>query len=132
MSLADLGLIGNCQLSALVRRDGAIVWSCMPRFDSEPLFARLLDEERGGSFVIRSAEEVLGTQRYVPNTNVLETNFEAEEGSFRVIDFAPRFMQYERSFRPTKLIRVVEPISGTDYFIGTGVYLVTEEKGGRL
>ncbi len=113
MSLADLGLIGNCQLSALVRRDGAIVWSCMPRFDSEPLFARLLDEERGGSFVIRSAEEVLGTQRYVPNTNVLETSFEAEEGSFRVIDFAPRFMQYERSFRPTKLIRVVEPISGT-------------------
>ncbi len=32
MELDDLGLIGNCQISALVRRDGAIVWSCMPRF----------------------------------------------------------------------------------------------------
>ena len=44
MVLRDLGLIGNCQVSALVRRDGAIVWSCMPRFDSPPVFAQLLDE----------------------------------------------------------------------------------------
>ena len=111
--LADLGLIGNCQLSALVRRDGAIVWSCMPRFDSPPVFAKLLDEENGGSFSIRAAENVLGTQRYLPNTNVLETTFAAKDGTFRVLDFAPRFVQYERSFRPTKLIRIVEPVSGT-------------------
>jgi GH15 family glucan-1,4-alpha-glucosidase len=52
-------------------------------------------------------------QRYLPNTNVLETRFEAEDGTFRILDFAPRFMQYERSFRPTKLIRIVEPIAGT-------------------
>lgn len=113
MSLADLGLIGNCQLSALVRRDGAIVWSCMPRFDSPPVFARLLDEDNGGSFSIRPADDRLGAQRYLPNTNVLETTFEAKDGQFRVLDFAPRFIQHERSFRPTRIIRIVEPISGT-------------------
>ena len=113
MTLADLGLIGNCQLSALVRRDGAIVWSCMPRFDSPPIFASLLDDSEGGKFTIGPTVHAAGVQRYLPNTNVLETRFEDEEGAFRILDFAPRFMQYERSFRPTKLVRIVEPLSGT-------------------
>jgi len=113
MTLADLGLIGNCQLSALVRRDGAIVWSCMPRFDSAPIFASLLDDSEGGKFTIGPTAQMAGVQRYLPNTNVLETRFEAKDGTFRILDFAPRFMQYERSFRPTKLVRIVEPISGT-------------------
>jgi len=112
-SLADLGLIGNCQLSALVRRDGAIVWSCMPRFDSPPVFGTLLDEASGGRFTIGPAVPALGVQRYLPNTNVLETRFETIDGAFRVLDFAPRFIQYDRSFRPTKIVRIVEPLSGT-------------------
>jgi GH15 family glucan-1,4-alpha-glucosidase len=112
MSLADLGLIGNCQLAAHVRRDGAIVWSCMPRFDSAPIFGALLDDD-GGQFTIGPAVPGLGVQRYLPNTNVLETRFEAPEGAFRVLDFAPRFVQWDRSFRPTKLVRIVEPLAGT-------------------
>ncbi len=112
MQLADLGLIGNCQLSALVNRRGAIVWSCMPRFDSPPVFGSLLDPD-GGEFSIAPLAGGLGAQRYLPNTNVLETRFEGPDGSFRVLDFAPRFIQYERSFRPTKLIRIVEPLDGT-------------------
>jgi GH15 family glucan-1,4-alpha-glucosidase len=112
MGLEELGLIGNCQLSALVRRDGAIVWSCMPRFDSPPVFGQLLDDD-GGSFVIGAADGTAGTQRYLPNTNVLETRFDSEAGAFRVLDFAPRFMLFERSFRPTKLVRIVEPLRGT-------------------
>jgi GH15 family glucan-1,4-alpha-glucosidase len=113
MSLADLGLIGNCQLSALVRNDGAIVWCCMPRFDSPPVFAALLDGEAGGEFQISPADGRRGVQRYLTNTNILETRFDGPEGSFRILDFAPRFMQFERSFRPTKLLRIVEPLSGT-------------------
>ncbi len=113
MTLDELGLIGNCQVSALVRRDGAIVWSCMPRFDSPPVFGALLDERAGGSFLIGAADNAVGVQRYLPNTNVLETRFESPQGSFRVLDFAPRFNLFDRSFRPTKLIRIVEPLSGT-------------------
>jgi GH15 family glucan-1,4-alpha-glucosidase len=113
MTLDELGLIGNCQLSALVRRDGAIVWSCMPRFDSPPVFASLLDEQGGGAFTIAPANRALGVQRYLPNTNVLETKFDGPDGSFRILDFAPRFVQYARNFRPKKLMRLVEPVSGT-------------------
>lgn len=110
--LAELGLIGNCQLSALVDATGSIVWSCMPRFDSPPVFGALLDPD-GGQFAIGTIEGKPGSQRYLPNTNILETRFDAVDGAFRIIDFAPRFIQYERSFRPTKLIRIVEPLSGT-------------------
>jgi len=56
VALEDLGLIGNCQISALVDRRGAIVWSCMPRFDSEPVFGALLDDADGGSFAIGPAD----------------------------------------------------------------------------
>jgi GH15 family glucan-1,4-alpha-glucosidase len=110
--LEDLGLVGNCQFAALVERTGAIVWCCLPRFDSEPVFSTLLDHENGGVFTISGPEDLAGSQRYLENTNVLVTTFESPEGSFRVLDFAPRFSLYERIFRPTQLVRVVEPLSG--------------------
>ncbi|HEX5008256.1 MAG TPA: glycoside hydrolase family 15 protein, partial [Hyphomonadaceae bacterium] len=112
MGLEDLGVIGNCQYSALVDRQGEVVWCCLPRFDSEPIFSTLLDSEAGGRFRIGPAMGERGTQRYVQNTNILETHFETSTGSFRVIDFSPRFLQFERAFRPTQLIRIVEPVEG--------------------
>jgi GH15 family glucan-1,4-alpha-glucosidase len=111
--LEDLGLVGNCQFSALLERTGAVVWCCLPRFDSEPIFASLLDHKDGGQFLIGPADGSAGTQRYLPNTNILETRFTTADGSFRVIDLAPRYLQYERYFHPTQLVRLVEPIEGT-------------------
>ena len=108
-----MGLIGNCQFAALVDRRGAVVWCCMPRFDSAPVFASLLDEEGGGALLVGPADGSEGAQRYLDNTNVLETRFDTPDGSFRVIDFAPRFSLFDRSFRPTKIVRIVEPLSGT-------------------
>jgi len=113
MLLEDLGLIGNCQFSALVHHGGEVVWCCLPRFDSEPVFSTLLDSDDGGRFRISPASGEMGTQRYLPNTNILETTFQNSTGSFRVLDFAPRFLQFGRAFRPTQLIRIVEPIQGT-------------------
>src|SRR5262245_40941559 len=111
MRLEDLGLIGNCQVSALVERSGSIGWCCIPRFDSEPVFSTLLDHAAGGVFAIGPAEGSHGTQRYVENTNVLETRFDTPSGSFRVLDFAPRFAEHERMVRPTQLVRIVEPLA---------------------
>ncbi len=103
MRLEDLGLIGNCQFSALVENSGEIVWCCLPRFDSEPIFSTLLDSQDGGRYRIGPAGGESGSQRYLANTNILETTFTTPTGSFKVIDFAPRFMQFSRAFRPTQL-----------------------------
>lgn len=112
MRLDDLGLIGNCQYAALVHRNGTVAWCCLPRFDSEPTFGSLLDEEGGGRFQVGPASGAPGLQRYLPNTNVLETIFDDGVDAFRLYDFAPRFEQHERSFRPTQLFRVLEPLRG--------------------
>src|SRR6478752_6310105 len=113
MKLEELGVVGNCQIAALIRNTGAVVWCCLPRFDAEPVFASLLDENDGGRFLIGPANGEIGVQRYLQHTNILETIFQTQTGSFRILDFAPRFLQADRAFHPTQLIRIVEPIEGT-------------------
>lgn len=110
--LSSLGLIGNCQYSALIDRRGAVVWACLPRFDSAPVFGSLLDPN-GGEWLVGPADGSEGVARYHGNTNVIETTFETASGSFRLRDFAPRFEQHNRMFRPPMLIRQIEPIRGT-------------------
>ncbi|MBX3020045.1 MAG: glycoside hydrolase family 15 protein [Bdellovibrionales bacterium] len=109
------GLIGNCQISALVSETGNIDWLCLPRPDSEPVFGRLLDTA-GGYFAIQLAhmENAKCRQNYVENTNILVTEIEGTDGSaIRITDFCPRFMQYGRMFRPHSIFRIVEPIAGS-------------------
>jgi GH15 family glucan-1,4-alpha-glucosidase len=112
MPLEDLGVVGNCQFAALISRQGAVEWLCLPRFDSEPVFGRLLDPD-AGAFQVSAARGGPGTQAYIENTNVLVTTFTAADGRFRIIDFAPRFSQFQRNFRPTQLFRIIEPLEGT-------------------
>ena len=110
----NYGIIGNCAYLALVDTHANVGWLCWPRFDSSFIFGTLLDQQEGGRFSIQPENGgYTSTQRYIENTNVLETTFEGESGNFRVIDFAPRFYQYERYYKPLMLVRKVEPISGT-------------------
>ena len=50
MQLEDLALIGNCQYAALTRRDGAVVWCCLPR-GMTPLQAAFLKPGASASTV---------------------------------------------------------------------------------
>src|SRR5258705_2575625 len=110
--LEQLGLIGNCQGSALVANDGTLCWCCLPRFDSEPVFGALLDAQRGGRFAVGAADGRSGIPSYLPNTNILVTDFEDEGGRFRLTDWMPRFEQHGRVFRPTMILRTLEPLAG--------------------
>ncbi len=102
------GLIGNCQASALISKQGSIDWLCLPRPDSPPVFGKLLDPN-GGCFSIEPIGKYYTEQKYIENTNVLVTNFYCEDGSeYSVTDFCPRFELYNRKFRPCTLIRIVE------------------------
>lgn len=109
----DMGLIGNCGLLALVHRDTNIDWMCLPRFDSSFVFGRLIGGEQGGEFSILPAEgEYTSEQAYVENTNVLQTVIKGADYAYRVTDFAPRFRQLDRMYRPLMLIRKIEPLQG--------------------
>jgi GH15 family glucan-1,4-alpha-glucosidase len=89
--IEDYGLIGDMQAAALVGRDGAVDWLCLPRFDSPSCFSALLGDERHGRWRLAPAGDVrASSRRYRPGTLVLESDFETAEGAVRVIDFMPR------------------------------------------
>jgi GH15 family glucan-1,4-alpha-glucosidase len=86
LALEDLGLIGDGTTSALVGLDGSVLWLCLPRFDSEPLFCGLLDDARGGRFTVAPDQVVEARQRYEPDTAVLITELRSPTGLVAVTD----------------------------------------------
>lgn len=108
----DFGVIGNCAYTAHIKKDTNISWMCWPRFDSSFIFGNLIDDEKGGEFSVLPVEgDYASDQYYIENTNVLCTEITCATGKYRVTDFAPRFSQYERHYKPLMLIRKIEPLS---------------------
>jgi GH15 family glucan-1,4-alpha-glucosidase len=106
--IEEYGLIGDLQTAALVGRDGAIDWLCLPRFDSASCFSALLGGPEHGRWLLAPAGEAQPAQRrYRPGSLVLETDFETADGAARVIDFMPR-----RGDGPPQVVRIVEGLGG--------------------
>ena len=115
----DLAPIGNCSASALIDRLGRIVWSCAPRVDGDPVFSALLDDrdlgspEARGFWSVDLRGQVSAEQSYLRNTAVLRTELtDASGGAVEILDFAPRYRQLGRVYRPTSLVRIVRPLRG--------------------
>jgi GH15 family glucan-1,4-alpha-glucosidase len=88
--IADYALIGDCSSAALVGRDGSIDWLCWPRFDSEACFAALLGTPENGRWRIAPrAAATHVSRRYRPDTLILETRFETDQGVVTLVDFMP-------------------------------------------
>jgi GH15 family glucan-1,4-alpha-glucosidase len=115
MSSLDLGMVGNCTIGALIDPKGIMVWSCFPRFDGDPVFCRLLDEDgTRGFYSIELDDMVEAEQAYLPNTAVLVTRLTDGSGDgVEITDFAPRFQHFGRIFRPTTLMRIIRPFGET-------------------
>ncbi len=86
LPLEDYGLIGDGATAALVGRDGAVSWLCVPRFDSPPLFCAILDTAWGGAFTVAPEDLVESRQFYEPDSGVLVTEMRGRSGLVRVTD----------------------------------------------
>jgi len=117
MNNLNYGVIGNCRSAALVSEKGSIDWCCLPDFDSPSVFARILDNEKGGYFTFIVDDKYKITQKYILRTNVLCTEFKSVQGTFEVIDFMPRYKLTENDyFAPAEIYRYIKHISGTPTF----------------
>ncbi len=110
----DLAVIGNGQTAALLEPASRLVWWCYPRFDGDPVFSRLLagDEEKGFCDVVLDdmVDYASDYERNTPVVSTILTN--SQNASVKITDFAPRFRNFGRIFRPPQLIRIIEPAAG--------------------
>ena len=104
--IEDYALIGDLQTAALVERGGSIDWLCFPRFDSGACFASLLGNAENGRWLLAPRDGGTTTRRYLHGTFVLETIWESDEGTVRVLDFMP-----PRGKAPD-VVRIVEGVRG--------------------
>jgi GH15 family glucan-1,4-alpha-glucosidase len=110
--IEDYAIIGDCRTAALVSRDGAIEWLCLPDYASPSVFAGILSPGRGGRFSIRPRAAFVSTRRYLGFSPVLETTFETDSGSARLIDLVP-VVDGVQSLQPMReVLRIIEGISG--------------------
>ena len=105
--IEDYAMIGDCRTAALVARDGAIEWLCLPRFDSPACFAKLLGEEEHGFWRVGTADPKAGiTRRYRADSLILETEHSTAKGKVRVIDFMPTGTE------DPQIVRMVDGLAG--------------------
>jgi GH15 family glucan-1,4-alpha-glucosidase len=117
MSNLDIAAIGNCSFSALIDRRARVVWMCLPRFDGDPVFCDLLNGHDGnadkGVFEIELDDFARSEQCYLHNTAIVATTLYDTHGSaVEITDFAPRFKQLGRVYRPTMTVRMIKPVIG--------------------
>jgi GH15 family glucan-1,4-alpha-glucosidase len=111
----DLAVVGNGTVGALIDAHGRYVWGCLPHLAADPAFCDLLTPtaEDHGFFEVELEGLVRTEQRYLPNTAILVTRLEAEDGSaVEITDFSPRFFRWDRLYHPVMFIRRVRPVAG--------------------
>src|SRR5690606_31133243 len=111
----ELGLVGNGSFGVLFDRHARLVWGCLPAFDGDPAFCALLQPRQDGGFWDIELEGFASSQQaYDRNTAILRTVLrDGDDGAIEITDFAPRWQQHGRFYRPVMLARRVRVLSGS-------------------
>ena len=99
--------MGDLHTGPLVSREGSIDWLCFPRFDSPAVFCALLGDEDNGRWKLSAVGGEVVSRRYVPDTFILETEWQTPTGRVLVTDFLPPSDDH------ADLVRRVKCLDGT-------------------
>lgn len=120
--IEDYAIVGDCETTALVGRDGSIDWLCWPNFASSACFAALLGTPDNGRWLIAPTESAHSTRKYRDHTLILETTFETQHGAVLLTDFMlPQA-------KCSTLVRIVRGLRGS---VEIGMELVIRFDYGR-
>ena len=78
--IEDYAFLSDCETTALVAPSGNVEWLCLPRMDSESVFAAMLDRSAGTFRFGPIGVRVPAARRYLPGTLVLETSWATSTG----------------------------------------------------
>jgi GH15 family glucan-1,4-alpha-glucosidase len=105
--IEDYALLGDLHTAALVGRDGAIDWLCLPRFDAPACFAALVGGDDAGTWRLAPVAGGVASRRtYRGETPVLESEWDTREGTVRVVDCMPPRDE------SAAVVRVVQGLTG--------------------
>jgi GH15 family glucan-1,4-alpha-glucosidase len=111
LPIEDYAVIGDLHTAAIVGNDGSIDWLCLPHFDSQSCFARLLGDDSHGFWQIApagGASAIVAQRRqYREDSLVLETEFDTEGGTVRITDCMPIRDEHPH------IVRLVEGLAGS-------------------
>ncbi len=107
--IKDYGAIGDKASIALVAPDGGIDFCCLPRFDDDAVFCRLLDVEHGGTFRVGPAGRFSLRRGWLGDSNVLVSEYRVNGGVFRLTEFMP----LRRTHEPARILRRLEGVEGS-------------------
>ena len=85
-AIRDYAMLGDTRSAALVSRSGAVDWMCIPRFDAEPVFGRLIDPNDGGSFTVALDGTKEIQRSYGEGSAVVQTMLTTSTGSARLVE----------------------------------------------
>jgi GH15 family glucan-1,4-alpha-glucosidase len=107
LPIENYAVVGDTQTAGLIGRDGSVDWLCFPRFDSGAIFAALLGTAEHGRWLLSPASHVRAVRRrYRGDSLIIETEFDTDDGTVRLIDFMPPRDE------AADLIRIVEGVRG--------------------
>jgi alpha,alpha-trehalase len=113
--VADYGSMADCNSAALIDRDGSIGWLCLPRYDGNAVFARIVDPD-GGYWSIGPAASYESSRRYLPGTLLAVTTVTTDSGTVKLTDamvFASGQPGHDLGYdAPHEVVRSVEGVSG--------------------
>jgi GH15 family glucan-1,4-alpha-glucosidase len=113
LPISSYAAIGNLYTTALVGTNGSIDWCCFPDLDDPSVYAAILDHQKGGYFKISVQGANSSAQKYIPDSNVLETIFSNGNSEVKVIDFFPLsgdLSEAEKLNIEPEIIRIIECI----------------------
>lgn len=111
LPIEQYAALGDGRTVALVGRDGRIDWWPTPSLNAPPLFAGILDPERGGCFTLSPVGPAEVQRRYLADSNVLETVVKTDGGAARITEALT--MGVGGSLPWAELVRRVEGLSGS-------------------
>lgn len=99
----------------MVNGGGGIDWLCLPAFDAPSFFGALLDQEKGGEFVVRPSAPYRVERQYLDDSAILQTRFVTGDATVLLTDFfviarrrKSRFYDFTALEPTRKLVRMVE------------------------